>query len=111
MHYKISYIYLFALLSLISSFKIQDCRNKTTIKTVCKLVENYEVGLPSEDRITLMNLKIFILDIVDLDWTAKTMTIFIELWSFWKDPRITITDYSEEKEKGLIFYFEYLFRF
>ena len=43
---------------------------------------------------------------MDFDWTAKTMTLFIELWMWWKDPRITITNFSEGKEKGLILYFQ-----
>ena len=102
MHYKISYVFLFVLLSSTSSLKIQDCSNKTTIKTICKLVETYEMSLAPEPSPLLLDLDISILDIVDLDWTAKTMKLFIELWSFWKDPRITITDYSDEKEKGLI---------
>ena len=108
MYYKISYVILFTLLPLTSSFEIQDCSNKTTIKTVCKLDENYEMSLPPPEPSGgghVIDLHMSILDIVDLDWTAKTMTLFIELWSFWKDPRVTITDYSEEKEEGLIFYF------
>ena len=104
MHYKISYVFLFVLLSSTSSLKIQDCSNKTTVKTICKLVETYEMSLAPGPPFVI-DLHISILDIVDLDWTAKTMTIFIELWTFWNDPRVTITDYSEEKEEGLIFNF------
>ena len=106
MYYRISSFLIFALLSSISSLKIQDCSNKTTIKTICKLVETYEMSLAPKPSPFLLDLNISILDIVDLEWTEKTMKLFIELWSFWKDPRITITDYSEEKEQGLIFYFK-----
>ena len=105
MYYKVSYVILFTLLPLTSSLEIQDCSNKTTIKTICKLVANYEMSIPPPPPFVI-DLHISILDIVDLDWTAKTMTLFIELWTFWKDPRVTITDYSKEKDEGLIFYFE-----
>ena len=103
MIYEILYVFLFLSFSSISSLKIQDCQNKTKIKTICKLVETYDMSNPPEPIPCIVDVHIKILDIVDLDWTAKTMTLFIELWTFWRDPRITITDYSEEKEKGLVF--------
>ena len=102
MHYNILYFFLFVHLSSTLSLKIQDCSNKTTVKTICKLVETYEMSLAPGPPFVI-DLHISILDIVDLDWTAKTMTLFIELWTFWNDPRVTITDYSEEIDKGLIF--------
>ena len=83
--------------------KIQDCSNKTKIKTICKLVETYDMSYAPQPTPCAVDVNIKILDIVDLDWTAKTMTLFIELWTFWKDSRITITDYSDEKEEGLVF--------
>ena len=107
MYYKISCVILFELLASISSLKIQDCKNKTRVKTICKLWEIYDMSITPEPEHLTIEMNIKILDIVDFDWTSKTMTLFIELWTFWKDPRITITDYSDEKEKGLIlFHFE-----
>ena len=41
-------------------------------------------------------MKIDIHDIVDLDWTENTITLFIQLWTFWDDPRLTIADYVDD---------------
>ena len=99
-------MFLFALISPISSLIIRDCSNKTDIETVCKLVKTYKTSYPPEPYPFILNVNIKILDIVDLDWTTKTMTLFIELWTFWKDPRITITVNSDENNDGLILHFE-----
>ena len=62
---------------------------------------------PPQPLPATLQVDIVILDIVDLDWTTNTVSSFIQLWAFWKDPRITISNYvSEEiKEAGLIFSF------
>ena len=104
MWYNISHVYLFVLISSVSSLKIEDCGNRTTkIKTVCKLIETYEMDYPPQPLPAKLDVNIVILDIVDLDWTANTVSLYIQLWAFWKDPRITISNYvdSEEiKEEG-----------
>ena len=102
MYYTISYVFLFAFISSITSLNIQDCSNSTNTEAVCKLVETYKKSFPPEPYPLIINVKINIKDIVDFDWTAKTMTLFLELWSWWKDPRITITGDSEKKEKRFI---------
>ena len=106
MYFKISLVFLFMHVSSITSSDIQDCSEKTNIKTVCKLVKTYKKSNPPKPLPFTVNTSINILDIMDFDWTAKTMTLFIELWMWWKDPRITITNFSEGKEKGLILYFQ-----
>ena len=88
------------------SLELNRCSNKTEkIKTVCRLIDNYEIDEPSTPFPITIELDINILDIVDLDWTANTITLFIQLWTFWKDSRLTINDYidtDETKEKGLV---------
>ena len=106
MYFKISYAFLFMLISSIRSSNIRDCSEKTNTATVCKLVKTYKKSSPPDPYPLTVNTSINILDIMDFDWTAKTMTLFIELWMWWRDPRITITDYSEGKEEGLILYFQ-----
>ena len=103
MWYKIAHVLLIALISSVSSLTIEDCGNKTTkIKTVCKLIETYEMDYPPQPLPSTLEVDIVIIDIVDLDWTSNTVSSFIQLWAFWKDPRITISNYvSEEiKEEG-----------
>ena len=100
MYCKISYVFLVVLISPISSLIIRDCSNSTNIQTVCKLVKTYKTSYPPEPYPFILNVNINILDIVELDWTTKTMTLFIELWTWWKDPRITITDNYVEKNEG-----------
>ena len=106
MYFKISYVSLVALILPISSLIIRDCSNATNIQTVCKLVKTYTKSYPPEPYPFILNVNINILDIVELDWTEHTMTLFIELWTWWKDPRITITDNSDENKEGLILYLE-----
>ena len=101
---KISYALLVAVLSSISSLKIENCSNKTSnIKTICKLVDVYEMDYPPEPYPFTLDMKIDIHDIVDLDWTENTITLFIQLWTFWDDPRLTIADYVDDimKETSL----------
>ena len=98
MFYQTLCVLAFALLPSYLSLGLQDCSiNKTTkIKTVCKLIENYEIDYPPQPLPIIIDLNINILDIIDLDWTTNTITLFIQLWTFWKDPRITITNYIAE---------------
>ena len=93
------FLYLLFIVHSVYSLEIKECSNEVTkIKTVCKKVENYEMDEPPQPHPNAIDLEINILDIVDLDWTANTITLFIQLWTFWKDPRVTITDYIDEDE-------------
>ena len=107
MFYKISSVIIIAFIPSYFSFDIDKCSNiSTQTRTVCKLFENYDMDYPPPPLPATIDVNIIILDIVDLDWTANTISIFIQLWTFWKDPRITISNHvvaEEIKEAGLIF--------
>ena len=99
MFYKISSVIIIVLMPSYLSFEIDKCSNTSTqTRTVCKLFENYDIDYPSPPLPATIDVNIVILDIVDLDWTANTISLFIQLWTFWKDPRVTITDYIDEDE-------------
>ena len=104
MFFKISSVIIIALIPSYLSFNIDKCSNTTIqTRTVCKLIDNYDMDYPPPPLPAAIEVNIIILDIVDLDWTAKTISLFIELWTFWKDPRITISNHvvaEEIKEAG-----------
>ena len=43
-----------------------------------------------------------ILDIVNFDWHASTVTVNVQLWTFWNDSRITIDEFDHEHEGYLL---------
>ena len=86
------FLLLFIIFIPIAKSKIQQCTNTTTdIMDVCTLSKIYDPATPSEPWPQYIEIHINILDIVDIDWTSKTVTQIIQLWSLWNDTRISLT--------------------
>ena len=67
-----------------------DNTEEDDTNAVCKLEHNYQSGIVPEPHPMQVQVWIDLLDIVDLDWHSKTVTIFIHLYTSWNDTRIAI---------------------
>ena len=54
--------------------------------------------MPGKPDPITVEVEIDILDIVLIDWHENTFTLFIRLWSFWRDTRLTINNVTEEDD-------------
>ena len=52
-----------------------------------------------------------ILDIVNFDWHASTVTVNVQLWTFWNDSRITIDEFETDEGYLLFSLLKLLTRF
>ena len=58
--------------------------------SVCKTVEDYHPGAVPMPKPLHVKLTVRILNIVDLNWTENTMTLFLQIMAKWNDSRISV---------------------
>ena len=58
---------------------------------MCKNLDILKPGFPSEPFPSSIKVNILVQDFVDIDWTSNTMTLFIQLWTYWNDSRLAVS--------------------
>ena len=93
-------IYCLAILTVIHSSQgnqlIPHCNGKSVDTKICTTMNgslssvDFNVS-PSNFHVEVTTL-IRLFNFVDLDWTENTITIFLQIMSLWKDPRLKVVD-------------------
>jgi len=66
--------------------------------SVCRTVEDYHPGAVPMPKPLHVKLTVRILNIVDLNWTENTMTLFLQIMAKWNDSRISVRNQNDNHE-------------
>ena len=92
-------MYLFCLLLFVAGMakaNLNLCKNEDTFG-LCSLTDKYDKSYPPDPRPIYLNQTITIFDIVDFNQDDRTVTLFLQLYIFWNDTRLT-NKYSDPSE-------------
>ena len=78
-------IFLFDCITVASSIGL--CKHQDL--GLCSLSDNYDKSYPPDPRPMYLNQTITLFDIVEFDQDARTVTLFMQIYLFWNDTRIT----------------------
>jgi hypothetical protein len=73
-----------------NSLELKSCTEANEEITVCKTGLMYQNNVPPEPFPALLNSKVAITDIVDVNTESNTMTIFADIILVWNDSAISL---------------------
>ena len=69
---------------------MESCSSNVTKLQICKLNQDYAQSFPSKPWPMIVNNSVRVLDIVEFNADANTMTIFVQLMAWWDDTELTL---------------------
>ena len=85
---------LFIFVLLISQISAQlsfcDEENKTAGIRLCHIPDNYDKSFPPNPQPMHLELTMNVIDIVEFNQDARTVTLFLQVLTIWNDTRLTL---------------------